>query len=516
MALTISRLHPTGLLQTAVDFNEIGVPKSGSAKFSGSNALTVARNAAFTLGTNNHTIEFWMRQTSRGLYDCPFSYYAGATTQAANNYYLNVGSSQFYLILGAGGSWAMTLNLGTAPSLNDWHHYAIVRIGNTFYVYVDGILRGSNAGVTTSITAQGASGTALSVGYAVHSGGITGWITNFRYVNGTALYTGNFRPTGPLESTGAQTELLLLHSDSTSLLKDSSENNFTVVNSTGVTWDSLSAPISKMRFSLAGVYSGEFDEVNLDSGVAERRRADGTYQVSGYFDEYTLSRNIVTTGLQLYLDAGQPYSYSGTGTTWTDLSGNGRNGTLINGPTYSSADGGSIVFDGDSTSTGDYVQCSGSLTVTAATFVTWIKRNGNSTNLFEFDVPDGILFSRGTSDTGMNLRSNQLGYHWNNDSQTYDWASGLTVPDLTWCMVAVSVTNSSATAYLCQSSGITKATNTVSHASSLLDDIKIGWDDATLSRFFKGNIAIAQLYNIALSESQILQNFEADRGRFGI
>lgn len=286
MATTISRLHSTGLLQTTVDLNEIDVPKSGSAKFSGSNALTVARNAAFTLGTNNHTIEFWMRQTSRGLYDCPFSYYAGASIQAANNYYLNVGSSQFYLILGAGGSWAMTLNLGTAPSLNVWHHYAIVRIGNTFYVYVDGILRGSNGGVTTSITAQGASGTALSVGYAVHSGGVTGWITNFRYVNGTALYTGNFRPTGPLESTGSQTELLLLHSDSTSLLKDSSENNFTVVNSGGVTWDSLSAPISKMRFSPTGVYSGEFDEVNLGSGVAERRKSDGTYQVSGYFDEY--------------------------------------------------------------------------------------------------------------------------------------------------------------------------------------------------------------------------------------
>ena len=63
-------------------------------------------------------------------------------------------------------------------------------------------------------------------------------------------------------------------------------NNFTVVNSGGVTWDSLSAPISKMRFSPTGVYSGEFDEVNLGSGVAERRKSDGTYQVSGYFDEY--------------------------------------------------------------------------------------------------------------------------------------------------------------------------------------------------------------------------------------
>lgn len=47
--------------------------------------------------------------------------------------------------------------------------------------------------------------------------------------------------------------------------------------------------------------------------------------------------------LLLWLDAEQPGSYPETGTTWTDLSGNGNNGTLTNGPTYSS---GSIVFDG--------------------------------------------------------------------------------------------------------------------------------------------------------------------------
>jgi Concanavalin A-like lectin/glucanases superfamily len=220
----------------------------------------------------------------------------------------------------------------------------------------------------------------------------------------------------------------------------------------------------------------------------------------------TQELSVITSGLQLYLDAGRAASYSGSGTTWTDLSGNGRNGTLTNGPTYSSADGGSIVFDG----TNDFVQCSGSLTVTAATFVTWIRRNGNQGQY------DGILFSRGTSITGMDFHlSNQLGYTWNNAVNTYNWQSGLIVPDLTWCMVAVSVTSTAATAYLCQTSGITTATNTVSHASSVLDDIKIAYDDAT-SRYFAGNIAIAQLYNTALSAEQVSQNFSADRARFGV
>ena len=215
---------------------------------------------------------------------------------------------------------------------------------------------------------------------------------------------------------------------------------------------------------------------------------------------------VVTTGLQLYLDAGNASSYPGSGTTWTDLSGNNLTGTLTNGPTYSATNGGSIVFDG----TNDYVQCLGSLTVTAATFVTWIKRNGSQGQY------DGILFSRGTNTTGMNFQtSNQLGYHWNDAGNTYNWQSGLTIPDATWCMIAVSVTSTAATAYLCQTGGTTTATNTVNHASSLLNDIKIAQDDAG-NRFFNGNIAIAQLYNIALSAAQVSQNFEADRGRFGI
>jgi hypothetical protein len=207
----------------------------------------------------------------------------------------------------------------------------------------------------------------------------------------------------------------------------------------------------------------------------------------------------------LYLDAGNASSYPGSGTTWTDLSGNGRDGTLTNGPTYSAADGGSIVFDG----TNDFVQCTGSVTATEATFIAWIRRNGTQGQY------DGVLFSRGTSVTGMQFQSsNQLGYIWNNAVNTYNWNSGLTVPDLTWCMVAVSVTSTSATAYLCQSGGITSATNTVSHTSTTLDDIKIGQEDFG-SRYFGGNIAIARLYDTALSAGQISQLFDADKARFG-
>jgi hypothetical protein len=216
---------------------------------------------------------------------------------------------------------------------------------------------------------------------------------------------------------------------------------------------------------------------------------------------------IVTTNLSMFLDAGNASSYPGSGTDWTDLSGNSRNGTLTNGPTYSSADGGSIVFDG----TNDFVQCSGSITATAATFVTWIRRNGTQSDY------DGIIYSRGATATGIQFfgTTNRIAYTWNNAVNTYTWNSGLTLPDLTWCMIAVSVTSSSATAYLCQSSGITSATNTVSHTSTTLNDIKIGQDDLG-GRFFTGNIATAMIYDRALAADEILQNYRALAWRYGL
>jgi hypothetical protein len=221
---------------------------------------------------------------------------------------------------------------------------------------------------------------------------------------------------------------------------------------------------------------------------------------------FNYSPKTITDGLVLYLDAANTRSYPGNGTVWSDLSRSGINGTLTNGPTFNSGNGGSVVFDG----TNNFVQCTGSLTLTAATFVSWIRRNGTQGQY------DGILFSRGTNVTGINFQtSNQLGYHWNNAINTYGWQSGLTIPDATWCMVAVSVTSTTATAYLCQSGGITTATNTVSHGSSILNDIKLAQDDAG-GRFFTGNIAIAQIYNRTLSSIEITQNFNATKTRYGL
>ena len=220
---------------------------------------------------------------------------------------------------------------------------------------------------------------------------------------------------------------------------------------------------------------------------------------------------IVTSGLTLLLDAGFTPSYPKSGTSWTDLSFSGNNGTLTNGPTFSSTNGGSIVFDG----VDDYVQCAGSFPLTSATIITWIRRNGSQLSFA------GIFFTRGgQSITGLNFYydTNKIGYHW--ASGYWDFESNLTIPDLTWCMVALSVTSTAGILYLCQSSGITTATNTNSHPSIVLDNIKLAQDDTFptfgIYRFFKGNIAISQVYNRALSSNEITQNFNAQKGRFGL
>jgi len=299
MPTTISKLFPTGVLQTTVELDEMNISKSGSAQFlaSSNKYLSVPANSAFTLGTNNHTIEFWMYQTSRGAYDTPFSYFGGATQQATNNYYFNAGSTNFGVLLGGAGTWAVNIGILAPPSLNEWHHYALVRSGSTFTLYVDGINRGS-ATSSVGISAQGAGGSMLIGAYDnAGSTPVTGYISNFRFVNGVAVYTGNFSvPKSDLTRTqsasaniaaitGTETKLLLKHATNNTLLTDSSVNNFTVTNNNSVTWSSFSPSITKIRFSPTGIYAAEFDEINLDISVAERRNSDGTYQVSGYLDE---------------------------------------------------------------------------------------------------------------------------------------------------------------------------------------------------------------------------------------
>ena len=229
---------------------------------------------------------------------------------------------------------------------------------------------------------------------------------------------------------------------------------------------------------------------------------------------------IVTDGLVLYVDAGNDISYPGSGGTWSNLVGsndgvfNGMDQSNNPSNNYDSANKGSIVFDG----TDDYVNFSETLTLTEATFVAWIKRSGQQ------DSWAGILFSRGNGagTLGLNYRSNtnQIGYHWYEtwssatSPSTYNWVSGLTPPDDEWCMAVISVSSTAVTAYLCQESGTTSATNSNSHPPATLGGCDIGRDPYTSARSMSGNCAIGQIYNRALTSTEVLQNYNALKNRF--
>ena len=216
--------------------------------------------------------------------------------------------------------------------------------------------------------------------------------------------------------------------------------------------------------------------------------------------------NPVTTDLILYLDATRSASYGGTGTTWTDISGQSNHATLMGSPTFGS---GSFTFTASTNAlTTNLVDFSN------ATFIAWINPSESITEYA------GIIFSRGPNrTTGLNLftSKNSVGYHWNDAGSTWQWDSNLQVPNNEWSMIAVSIGSSSATAYLCKSSGITTATNSVSHAATTAHKFYIAVDSGVPSaRTFKGKMGTALVYSTALTSTQITQIFNAQKAAFGL
>lgn len=221
--------------------------------------------------------------------------------------------------------------------------------------------------------------------------------------------------------------------------------------------------------------------------------------------------SVVTDGLQLYLDAGNSSSYPGTGTTWTDLSGNSRNATLTGGPTYSSADGGSFYFSGPNS--GQYAQMSGTISnLSAGTLFAFAKRDGDLRNY------NSIMFQRGSGQnaTGLNTgpgpnNGTCLGYHWNN---AFGNLTNLNFPNATWCATALTVTSSTLVGYILSPSQTTQ-TVSGSFGAAGFADLEVAGAQTFADRYFKGNISVAMIYNRALSASEITQNFNAFKARYG-
>ena len=213
------------------------------------------------------------------------------------------------------------------------------------------------------------------------------------------------------------------------------------------------------------------------------------------------SPSIVTDGLVLCLDAGNPKSYPGSGTTWTDLSGQGNNGTLVNGVGYSGDNFGSLVFDGSN----DAIDVGNVNPTSGATFSAWININGANTNY-------GGIFNR----WGSGGNSFWIGTLNNQSSSIQVYFNGSLVHNITslelntWMLLAVSHTGSNVTSYINSSQTNTNASSLISSTGTT----SIGYDINRTNYPFKGNIAQVSIYNRALTASEIQQNYNALKGRF--
>jgi len=218
--------------------------------------------------------------------------------------------------------------------------------------------------------------------------------------------------------------------------------------------------------------------------------------------------NVVTDGLVLALDAANPKSYVSGSTTWNDLSGNNNSGSLINGPTFSSENGGSIVFDG----VDDYVSISQNINPSNITLEFVYKASVSSPyeylisnardccgtyNGYELQIVDGVpRFSIWNSTqvgvNGILTLTNQI-YHL---TATYEGSQ----------------------LKIYQNSILTGTANSAlgigSPASYNLAIGGMGINPAFYN--LTGNIYVGRVYNRALSASEILQNYNALKSRYNL
>ena len=223
--------------------------------------------------------------------------------------------------------------------------------------------------------------------------------------------------------------------------------------------------------------------------------------------------NLVTNGLVLSLDAGNTKSYTSGSTTWFDKSGYGNNGTLVNGPTFDSLNGGSIIFDG----TNDRVDCPLSSTIqsintnNSLTISTFIKVASSS------EYRDFVGVNKTSGNNPFALRAS-IGNVYFFDYEIGGIRTTKLYPGTTsdilnkWVQLTATIGENSVKLYL---NGIQVGTTTT--VSGNIKTIDSGFQIGALGyNVFFGSVSTTQLYNRALTASEVLQNYNATKSRYNL
>jgi hypothetical protein len=215
------------------------------------------------------------------------------------------------------------------------------------------------------------------------------------------------------------------------------------------------------------------------------------------------SPKIITDGLVLCLDAGDGKSYSGSGTAWTDRSGNGNHGTLVNGPTFNSD--GYIELDGTNDRIASGATCDDF--GTDNTVEMWARWHGTGNRMFcawsscyDIWTIDGNLGFNTCGGDIYGFSASSLANIWHH----FVFVFKQQIQDNSIYINGVSQT-------LSKKKGNTNLTSNRSFSTNF----RIGsWTGG--SYYYDGDMAIAKVYNRELTADEVLQNYNATKGRFGL
>jgi hypothetical protein len=230
---------------------------------------------------------------------------------------------------------------------------------------------------------------------------------------------------------------------------------------------------------------------------------------------------IVQTGLVLNLDASRTSSYPNTGTTWTDISGNGNNGTLTNGPVFGTASGGVITFDG----VNDYVNLGTSANLRFTknfTINIWFKFNSKSgiqTIISNNESAGYGIISNYNLEGFVGTAANRIVTFYHISGTYYLVGDNLTNYNIdTWYNVTTTYDGNTIKYY--RNGTLIDSYSIVGTITTSNEPLIIGTNPnsggTNFSDFFNGNIGQTMIYNRVLSSTEITQNFNATKSRFGL
>jgi hypothetical protein len=273
--------------------------------------------------------------------------------------------------------------------------------------------------------------------------------------------------------------------------------------------------------ALVGLYNyGDYCLTGNVGAVRVYNKALSAVEVAQNYEaqKSKFANTIVQQGLVLNLDAGNPYSYAGAGTTWIDVSGNSNNGTLINSPTYSSDNSGVLNWASVSSQYATVAMNSG-LRVTNITQEVWVFLNSTADQVFI-----GMQYGTGSNNSFALWVSGGTFYFGVNTGGTFYQSASSTPSTSTWYHLVH--TYNGTTQYLYINGVLVTTYNSAASGNITYDTsntlLAIGADfngtgyNTGPTLFVNGKMPIVKIYNIALSAAQVLQNYNAIKGRFGL